>query len=137
MDWIAAGIDACGGLTLVGFGWFDPHALHVSRPMGYVAIVLGLVAMRLALADLTMYWRKPKEKMFWWYSHLGNVYRQLYRGVDGVQRGDAAAACCRTRWIVLWLWPITVGVPAIVLTTAYYKRKFAPKRPVAGCRESQ
>jgi hypothetical protein len=33
--------------------------------------------------------------------------------------------------IVLWLWPVTVGVPAIIATTAYYKRKFAPRRPSA------
>jgi len=29
--------------------------------------------------------------------------------------------------VVLWLWPTAVGVPAIVLTTIYYKRKFAPR----------
>jgi hypothetical protein len=29
----------------------------------------------------------------------------------------------------LWLWPTAIGVPAIVLTTAYYKRKFTPKTP--------
>jgi hypothetical protein len=29
--------------------------------------------------------------------------------------------------MILWLWPTIVGVPAIVLTTMYYKRKFAPR----------
>jgi hypothetical protein len=33
--------------------------------------------------------------------------------------------------IWLWLWPTAIGVPAIVLTIAYYKRKFAPKAKVA------
>lgn len=129
VDWIAAGIILAGGLTLVGFGWLDPHALHVSRPMGYVAIVLGLVATRLALADLTMYWRKPKEKMFWWYSHLAKFigsYIAAWTAFSTVTLPHVFPHA----GIVLWLWPITVGVPAIVLTTAYYKRKFAPKRPV-------
>jgi hypothetical protein len=27
--------------------------------------------------------------------------------------------------------PVTIGVPAIIATTAYYKRKFAPKPKVA------
>jgi hypothetical protein len=33
--------------------------------------------------------------------------------------------------IWLWLWPTMVGVPAIILTTGYYKRKFAPRAKVA------
>ena len=28
-------------------------------------------------------------------------------------------------WI--WVTPVTIGVPAIIATTAYYKRKFAPR----------
>ncbi|WP_263385906.1 hypothetical protein [Granulicella arctica] len=27
--------------------------------------------------------------------------------------------------IILWLWPAAIGIPAIILTMAYYKRKFA------------
>ena len=27
----------------------------------------------------------------------------------------------------LWIWPAAIGVPAIVLTTAYYKRKFTTR----------
>ncbi len=51
---------------------------------------------------------------------------KLYRGVDGVQRGDVATNISAMHmW--LWLWPTIVGVPAIVITTAYYKRKFAPR----------
>jgi cytochrome c-type biogenesis protein CcmH/NrfF len=35
-----------------------------------------------------------------------------------------------TTWI-MWLWPLIVGVPAISLTTAYYRRKFAQRKQVA------
>jgi len=27
----------------------------------------------------------------------------------------------------VWLWPVMVGVPAIIVTTAYYQRKFTPR----------
>lgn len=40
VDWIAAALLLAGGLALAGFGWADPYALHVSRSMGYVAVVL-------------------------------------------------------------------------------------------------
>jgi hypothetical protein len=32
---------------------------------------------------------------------------------------------------MIWLLPTAIGVPAIVLTVAYYRRKFAPKKKVA------
>ncbi len=31
----------------------------------------------------------------------------------------------------LWIVPISVGIPAIVATTAYYRRKFAPRPKAA------
>lgn len=40
--------------------------------MGVVAIVFGLLGMRLASVQMMSFVRKPKEKMFWWYTHLGN-----------------------------------------------------------------
>lgn len=42
-----------------------------------------------------------------------------------VQRCDPWGLLGNT-WYV-WLWPSMEGVPAIIATTAYYRRKFAPK----------
>ena len=69
--------------------------------------------------------RKPREKMFWWYTHLGNFIGSY------IAAWSAFSVVTLTRvlgnqWYV-WLWPTIVGVPAIVLTTAYYKRRFAPR----------
>jgi uncharacterized membrane protein len=139
VDWIASGLMLAGGVALVGFGWLDPRAIHLSRAMGYVAIVLGLLGTRLALTDLTMYWRKPKEKMFWWYSHLAKFigsYIAAWTAFSTVTLPHIFPHA----GIVLWLWPAAVGVPAIIATTAYYKRKFTrpptPKRPVAAVASS-
>ena len=51
---------------------------------------------------------------------------ELHCGVVGVFSDDAVGSCSEISWYV-WLWPTMVGVPAIALTTAYYKRKFAPR----------
>ncbi len=37
-----------------------------------MSIVFGLIGMRLSSAQMISFVRKPKEKMFWWYTHLGN-----------------------------------------------------------------
>jgi hypothetical protein len=73
--------------------------------------------------------RKPKEKMFWWYTHLGNFIGSY------IAAWTAFSVVTLPRilphaGLLLWLWPTAIGVPAIVITTIYYKRKFAPKGKV-------
>jgi hypothetical protein len=69
--------------------------------------------------------RKPTEKMFWWYTHLGNMIGSY------IAAWSAFSVVTLSRYLgdawYVWLWPTIVGVPAIVLTTAYYRRKFAPR----------
>ncbi len=126
VDWIAAGM-ACGAcICLAVSGCLRPHWLG---GMWIVAIVLGLLGMRLTIADMVLFVRKPKEKMFWWYGHLSKFigsYIAAWTAFSTVTLPHIFPHA----GIVLWLWPLSVGIPAIVVTTIYYKRKFAP-RPAA------
>jgi CHASE2 domain-containing sensor protein len=70
----------------------------------------------------------PKEKMFWWYEHLQGMmasYIAAWTAFLVVTVGRFVHAW----W--LWIVPTAIGVPAITLTTVYYKRKFLPKQKVA------
>jgi uncharacterized membrane protein len=126
IDWIAGVVTLCSSAALAGLGAFRPTAV---QHMGIVAIVFGIIGMQLAVGELLTFIRKPKEKMFWWYTHLGNMI------------GSYIAAWTAFSVVTLpiyfgnsflfWLWPTAVGVPAIALTTAYYKRKFSPKPKTA------
>ncbi len=127
VDWIAAvvcfGVCAC----LAGFGWLRPAWV---QHMGIVAIVLGVIGMRASATDIYYFVKKPTEKMFWWYSHLGKFigsYIAAWTAFSTV----TLSHIFHHAGMILWLWPAAVGVPAIVLTTAYYKRKFAPKKKAA------
>ena len=69
---------------------------------------------------------KPKEKMFWWYTHLGNFIGSY------IAAWTAFSAVTLSQFvphgkIYVWLWPSAIGVPAIYWTVGYYQRKFAPK----------
>ena len=126
IDWIAGVVTFCSSALLVWLSWFRPEKIQV---IGVVGVVFGLIGMRISSAQLITFVRKPKEKMFWWYSHLGNFIGSY------IAAWSAFSAVTLTRvvgnhWYV-WLWPSIVGVPAIVLTTAYYQRKFAPKLKAA------
>jgi uncharacterized membrane protein len=120
IDWIAGGLTFASSFLLAYLGAFHNS---VVQGMGIVAIVFGFLGMRLAFVQMKSFIVKPKEKMFWWYTHLGNFIGSF--SVVTLPRVLPHAG------FALWLWPTVVGVPAIVMTTAYYKRKFAP-RVVAG-----
>jgi uncharacterized membrane protein len=126
IDWIAGVVTLLSSAWLAWLGAFRPASIQV---IGIVGVAFGLIGMRAAAVQLWMFVRKPKEKMFWWYSHI-----QGFMG-SYIAAWSAFSAVTLTRvlgneWYV-WLWPTIVGVPAIVLTVGYYKRKFAPRLKVA------
>jgi uncharacterized membrane protein len=123
IDWIAGVVTFITSGLLAWLSWFRPHEIEV---LPVVGVVFGLIGMNGAGGQLLSFVRKPAEKMFWWYTHLGNMIGSY------IAAWSAFSVVTLTRvignhWYV-WLWPTIVGVPAIVITTAYYKRKFAPKR---------
>ncbi len=122
IDWVAGVITFVTSACLAGFAVFKPA---IVQRMGIVAVVFGFIGMALAFGQLKSFIVKPKEKMFWWYTHLGNMIAS-YIAAWSAFSVVTLSRFLGNQWYV-WLWPTMVGVPAIVLTTAYYRRKFAPK----------
>jgi hypothetical protein len=81
--------------------------------------------MRLSFVQMLSFVRKPKEKMFWWYTHLGNFIGSYIAAWTAFSVVTLPTLFGNHVW--LWLWPTAVGVPAIVVTTAYYRWKFSPR----------
>ncbi len=123
IDWGAAVFTFAASACLAGFGVWRPA--WVQR-MGVVSVVFGLIGMVLAAKEMWSFVGKPKEKMFWWYTHLGNFIGS-YIAAWTAFLVVTVAPRMQHYGIALWLLPTAVGVPAIVATTAYYKRKFAPR----------
>jgi len=127
IDWAAAIITFVTSACLAGFGAFKPA---IVQHMGIVAIVFGIIGMTLAFGQIRSFVWKPTEKMFWWYTHLGNMIAS-YIAAWSAFSVTTLSSNFRHAGILLWLWPTIIGVPAIALTTAYYKRKFAPRTKTA------
>lgn len=126
IDWIAGGITFASSACLALFGWLKPAWV---QHFGIVAIVFGLLGMRLAFVQMKSFLWKPKEKMFWWYTHLGNFigsYIAAWTAFSVVTLGPLLHI-----GLILWLIPTMIGVPAIALITAYYQRKFKPRPKTA------
>jgi hypothetical protein len=122
VDWIAGVVTFCSSALLAWLSWFRPASIEV-LPM--VGVVFGFIGMQGSAGQMWSFVRKPKEKMFWWYTHLGNMIGS-YIAAWSAFSVVTLARVIGNHWYV-WLWPTMIGVPAIVVTTAYYKRKFAPK----------
>jgi uncharacterized membrane protein len=126
IDWVAGVLTFASSFLLAYLGAFHNA---VVQHMGIVAIVFGLIGMRLSTVQMVSFVRKPKEKMFWWYTHLGNFIGSYIAAWTAFSVVTLPTIFGSHVW--LWLWPTAIGIPAIVLTTAYYKRKFSPRVPPA------
>jgi hypothetical protein len=124
IDWIAAVITFWTSGLLVWMSWVHPRRIEVIPVVG---VALGLIGMWLAFSQMRTFVRKPKDKMFWWYDHLGNFIGSYIAAWTAFSVVTLARVVGNHWWV--WLWPTMVGVPAIIATSAYYQRKFAPKRP--------
>lgn len=123
IDWIAACIAFAASASLATLGWFRPAAVQNMR---VVAIVFGYIAMRGTAGDMYRFVRKPTEKMFWWYSHLTKFIFSYIAAWTAFSVATLSHVF-RHAGIILWLWPAAIGIPAIILTIAYYKRKFSAR----------
>jgi uncharacterized membrane protein len=127
IDWFAAVVAFCSSACLALFGWLRPAWV---QHMGIVAILFGVLGMRLAAVQMASFVRKPKEKMFWWYTHLRNFiisYIAAWTAFSVVTLPHLLPHA----GVALWLLPTAVGVPAIALTPIYYRRRFAPRASIA------
>ena len=121
LDWTAAGVTFAASLALALLALVRPAAV---QHMGIIAIIFGLVGMRASASEIWKLVVKPKERMFWWYDHLGNFLGSYIAAWSAFSVVTLPHYLGNHLW--LWLWPTVVGVPAIALTTAYYRRKFEP-----------
>lgn len=122
IDWIAGVVTFAASVLLVWLSAFRPALIEVIPAVG---VIFGLIGISAAMRQMISFVYKPKEKMFWWYGHLGNFigsYIAAWSAFSVVTLGQILG----NTWY-LWLWPSILGVPALAATTVYYKRKFAPK----------
>lgn len=121
LDWLAAILCFAASLSLASLGAIRPELVQNLR---IPAIVFGAVGMRISGWTMWRFIHPPSEKMFWWYAHLQGMigsYIAAWTAFSVVTIGPLLHGA----WWV-WIMPISVGIPAIIVTTAYYRRKFSP-----------
>jgi len=120
VDWAAAILTFPACASLVGFALFRPAWV---QHMGVVATVLGTLGMRGVAADMYRFLRKPTQRMFWLFVHF-EKFIGSYIAVWTAFSVVTLSQVFHYAGLAIWLWPMLIGVPAIVATIVYYKRKF-------------
>jgi hypothetical protein len=134
-DWFAAVATFLSSALLSVMGVVRPLVMAVGvitvagHKVSIVSVVFGLIGMRLAMNSMMEFAWPPKEKMFWWYSHLQGMIASYIAAMTAFSAVNLGRYFGAAWWV--WLWPTIVGVPAIAIWTAYYKKKFAPRKAVA------
>lgn len=124
IDWIAGFITFGTSALLLWLSIYRPASIEVIPTVGRVFGVLGMF---IAIRQVRFFLVKPTEKMFWWYMHLGGFIGSYIAAWSAFSTVTLSKVFGNV-WYV-WLWPSIIGVPAIIATVAYYRRKFAPKQP--------
>ena len=131
IDWFAAILTFCSSFLLFLMGFLKPYVMHVGvihiagYPVSIVSVVFGILGMRLAQNSLADFLRPPREKMFWWFTHLRGMIASYIAAMTAFSAVNLGHWFGPAWWV--WLWPTILGVPAIALWTRYYKKKFTPK----------
>jgi hypothetical protein len=135
IDWLAAIVTVLSSLLLFLMGFLRPALMGVGvvqiagHSVSIVSIVFGLIGIRLGSRSLSDFVKPPQEKMFWWFAHMQGMIGSYIAAMTAFSAVNLSHWYGPAWWV--WLWPTIVGVPAISLWTAYYKKKFAPHPKVA------
>lgn len=119
LDWAAAILCFGASAALVSFGLFRPQSIQNLR---IPSIVFGLVGIRISARAIWRFTHPPAEKMFWWYIHLQGMIASYIAAWTAFCLVTLGPLLHGAWW--LWLVPISIGLPAILATTAYYRQKF-------------
>ena len=135
MDWIAALVTVLSSLLLFLMGFLRPELMGVGviqlagHAISIVSVVFGGIGMRLGSRSIAQFVKPPAERMFWWYDHMQGMIASYIAAMTAFSAVNLSRFFGPAWWV--WLWPTIVGVPAIAIWTAYYKKKFAPKPKAA------
>jgi hypothetical protein len=122
LDWFAAGFTFVASFLLAFLGATKPVLV---QNLGIPAMVFGGVGMWIAGTAAWRLTHRPKEKMFWWYAHLSGMIGSYIAAWTAFSVVTVGPLLHGAWWI--WIVPTAIGVPAIVMTRAYYHKKFTPR----------
>lgn len=129
------------GRTTAHRGWWDIGVSSVLAGSGVAMALYGAIARQplfMAFAVIGIinggvqlaYWlRAPTRPMHWWFAHMTNMLGSCIAATTAFLVINGGRLGFETFSLAVWLAPAAVGTPAIVIWTAYYRRRFEGGTP--------
>jgi hypothetical protein len=118
VDWIIISVSAIFIIGLFGWGIW---ALTLGLGMGVTGIVFGTIGSVFLFQDVKSFVRPPKEKMHWWFTHIGSMAGSYISAVTAFVVVNIQLP--QHNWI-LWVLPTAIGSLLIARTIRKYKKQF-------------
>lgn len=128
LDWLASGLTFHSGVGLITLGLWQPTSMFAGAPVA--AIVFGALAAAGSLRDMWGYAHKPADPRAWLYGHISGMLGAYIATLTAF----SAVNFVFLPPVVRWLWPTVIGIPAISMWIAHYKRRFRARRDDAAAR---
>ena len=118
LDWLIIAVSGVFIFALIVYGiWL----VMKGNGMGIPAIVFGSIGSTLLISDVKNFITPPKEKMHWWFTHLGSMGGSYISATTAFVVVNIQPP--QYGW-VLWILPTIVGSTLITFTIIKYKRQF-------------
>jgi uncharacterized membrane protein len=118
IDWAIISVSAIFIIALFGWGIW---ALTLGVGMGVTGIVFGTIGSVFLFQDVKSFIRPPKEKMHWWFTHIGSMAGSYISAVTAFVVVNIQLP--QYNW-VLWVLPTAIGSVLIARTIRKYKKQF-------------
>jgi hypothetical protein len=96
--------------------------------MGIAGIVFGSIGSTFLLSDIRSFINPPKEKMHWWFTHIGSMGGSYISAVTAFVVVNISLP--QYNW-VLWILPAAIGGVLIARTIRRYKAQFGKVVPIS------
>ena len=121
LDWIGALVALAGSFGLIVLGIWRPTP--VWQQLGVVAVVFGAVGAGIAGYDLRQFTHPPRDKSFWWYSHMSGMIGSYIAAVSAFSVVNFSFLPT----VIRWLWPTAIGLPLLFYWIRAYRKKFSAR----------
>lgn len=111
------------GLTLLGFGFWGIYLLTTGASGSFIFLLFAfsLGGLMSVFGELKAYIKKPAEKEYWLFNHIGRMISGFIASVTAFSVNVLGFL----PGIWPWIWPALVGTPFIIYWIRIYKRKIA------------
>ncbi len=110
------------GIFLIGLLAWGVYSLVMGNSMGIVAMTFGGIGLSFLISDIRSFITPPKEKMHWWFTHIGSMGGSYISAVTAFVVVNIQFQ--QFNW-VLWILPPMIGSIVIGKTIRKYRVQFA------------